>query len=408
MRQITFVLALLLAVNLSYSQKKTPAKKSLPKTTAVKKIAAKKPLPKKKPVSILVPYRDKNLWGFADTLGNIKVLPVYKKLVHFQYYDHGKANFIMKGDVGFVVVNQDQKIVMPELVSALYDSVSVHPYYPDHVHLHKGGKLGVYKNGKEIVAPLYQSIGSEPNESFIVNKGGLIGLYNNAGKMTIPIEYKSIDVSWDDITATKFVWRASNDREKKKFTDLRIHDVRSDEPVQIVEKRIGDDIVQGDAEVPVHIQSQYEKVTAEPGYGMYYVKRNGLTGVYDIKADKEIITPQYESVNLASVERNVKIFGVRKDGKLGLIKADNAILVPIEFDKIAPDRNLGGFILTKNGKKGLYVRNANYPYINPLYDDIVAKETIPVSYRRSFVLFKVKTAGGESYVGENGVAFFKD
>src|SRR6476660_982171 len=154
--RVVTLLALLLTLNFSYAQKKTAVKRHVAKTTTHKKTAsAKKKIPKKT-VSILVPYRDKNLWGFADTLGNIKLQPVYKKLVHFQYYDGGKANFIFKADKNFVIINQDLKTVMAESVSAAYDSVSIHPYYPNHVHVHKDGKLGAYKNGKEIIRPIYR------------------------------------------------------------------------------------------------------------------------------------------------------------------------------------------------------------------------------------------------------------
>ena len=31
----------------------------------------------------LIPYRDGNLWGFCDTLGNVKVKPLYKEIKDF-------------------------------------------------------------------------------------------------------------------------------------------------------------------------------------------------------------------------------------------------------------------------------------------------------------------------------------
>jgi len=410
MRQITLVLALLLGVNFSYSQQKSTAKKPLPKTSVVKKtVNRKKPVVNKvaKKPSFLVPYRDKNLWGFSDTLGNVKVQPVYKKLVNLYYYNDAKANFVMKGDKNLVVVNQDGKLVLPETVSANYDSISVHVYYPDHVHVHKNGKLGVYKNGREIFPPIYHGILPMPNGSFQVVENNLYGLYNSAGKLIIPVKYSSIDLLWNESTDDKIVWLATTASEEKKFTDVRIPEPY-DAPYELAEKRLADEEVIADASIPERIQSQYDKITAEPDYGIYYVKRGDLMGVYDGIADKEIIAPQYESISLVSVENSKNVYGVRQNGKLGMVRADNSVVVPIEFDKITPDRNLGGFVLIKDGKKGFYVRNTTYPYIKPLYNEFIEKEQIPVSRKWSFGLFKVKTDGGEGFVGENGVKFFRD
>jgi hypothetical protein len=402
MRKITLLVALLLATGFSYSQKKSGAKKPVVKTAVVKKAA-----PVKK-TSILIPYRVKELWGFSDTLGNVKVQPIYKKLIQFYYYDNGKANFVMKGDKNLVVVNQDQKVVMPETVSANYDSISTHSYYPNHVHIYKDGYLGVYKNGKEIIKPIYRSIGSEPNESFIVSQKGLFGLFNGTGKMIIPAEYRHIEPSWDDVTETNFVWVAESGSGKKRFSDLRIPQPKSDDEIEIVEKRMGGQTIEGDTEVPAHIKTKYDKVERETGYNIYYVKREGLTGVFDGNTNSEIIALQYENIRLVSIENNGKIFLVSKNGLSGLVRSGNTILVPLEFNDIAANPYLEGFVLTKNGKKGFYIRNTIYPYIKPLYNDILVKEEIPVTRRWSFGLFKVQTDGGEGYVGENGVEFFKD
>lgn len=410
MRHITLLLALVLAVNLSYSQRKTPAKKTALKTSVAKRptIPRKPPLKKsvRKP-SILVPYRDKNLWGFSDTLGNVRVLPVYKKLIKIHYYRNGQANFVMKGDKNLVVVNQDGRVVLPESVSANYDSISVHDYYPNHVHVHKNGKLGIYKDGGEIVPAIYHAVGSEPNDSFVVVDDNLQGLYNGAGRLIIPVKYSSIDLVWEESTDDKIVWHAKTAWEEKKFTDVRVPQPY-DAPYELAEKRLAGEEVIVDAAIAQRIQSQYDKVTAAPYYGIYYVTRGGLMGVYDGTADKEIIAPQYESISLVSVEKNKKIYGVRHQGKLGMVGNDNSIVVPIEFDKITADRYLEGFVLVKDGKKGFYVRNTAYPYIKPLYNEFIEKTKIPVSRKWSFELFKVKTDGGEGYVGENGVEFFRD
>ena len=401
------VIALLLTVSLSYSQKKPIAKKPVAKTAAIKKTVVKKAIPKKKTVSFLVPYRVKNLWGFSDTLGNVKVEPVYKELVTLYYYDDGKANFVMKGDKNPVVVNQQGKIVIPESVSANYDSISLHDYYPNHVQVHRNGKLGVYKSGREIIPPIYHAIGPSPNDSFEVVDNNLHGLYNGGGKLIIPVKYSGIELLWSESTPTKIVWLAKTAWEEKKFTDIRIPEI-DDAPYELLEKRLAADEIIADATIPERIQSQYDKVTAEPDYAIYYVKRGDLTGIYDGIADKEIIAPQYETISLVSVENDRKIFGVKQNGKLGMVRADNSIVVPIEFDRISPDRNLGGFVLVKDGKKGFYLRNTIYPYIKPLYNEFTEKQEIPVRRKWSFGLFKVKTDGGEGFVGENGIEFFKN
>ncbi|CAM3272957.1 hypothetical protein FLLO111716_00105 [Flavobacterium longum] len=403
MKYVLLLLALLFTFNTSHAQK-TKSKKTVSKTAPVKKH-----LPKpKKTINILVPYRVKDRWGFSDTLGNIKVQPVYRQLVKAYYYDGGKANFVLKGETGWIAVNQNHQVLVSETASAQYDSIAIDSYWEDYVYLHKDGKIGVNYKGKEIFKPVYRSIRPEPNESFIVyNDNGLVGLVNNTGKVIVPTEFAEIDIIWEESTKTKIVWLAKIRDVEKKFTDVKVPD--SDDFDQIIyEKRLADEEKIADASIPERIGSQYDAVKADPHYAIYYVKKNGLSGVYDGLADKETIAPQYESISLASIERDVKIFGVRLNGKLGMVKSDNAIVVPIAFDNIVPDKNLGGFILQQNGKKGFYVRNTSYPYIRPKYNSITERIQIPVKSSWSFGLFKVTTDSGEGFVGENGIEFFKE
>jgi hypothetical protein len=67
---------------------------------------------------LLVPYRVKNIWGFSDVKGNIKIAPQYNDFKEIKYYwtDGSKFQSVMivrKGGDTFAINHHNQIIVPP-------------------------------------------------------------------------------------------------------------------------------------------------------------------------------------------------------------------------------------------------------------------------------------------------------
>mgnify|MGYP006160615057 CR=1 FL=1 len=134
----------------------------------------------------------------SDTLGNIKVKPIYKEIKNFiiDYENDFASRYVVKSNKTYYVIDQNKKVLLPELNT--YDSIYLNKNYPNHFWVFKKGKVGLYHKNKEIIGCFYDKITVLANESYEVQNGKLSGLINSLGKLIIPIEYVRIRPSWDE------------------------------------------------------------------------------------------------------------------------------------------------------------------------------------------------------------------
>lgn len=365
---------------------------------------------------VLIPFREKKLWGLSDTLGNLKVKPIYKEIKSFfidKQNDEFISRYVVKTNKSYFVINKDKKVFLPE--ANTYDSIQISTYYPNHFWVFKKGKTGLYHNKKEIIACLYDEILPIANGSYRIKKGDLMGLINASGKLIIPAQYQYIRPTWDDDEteegeekekANQFVWIAESSKGEKKFYDTKVSQT-SVATATIYEKRLGDETTSGDSDDYDLIQKKlletYDKVAINTFLKIAYVTKNDKKGVVDLTTNQEIINLIYDDVVYDDVNKKIRIFKAKRNGKYGLIQAGNKAILNCEFDDI--DEN---HVLTKDNRKGVFVFNTIYPYIKPKYITLKSVEPISITDYWQFGLFEVTTEKGKGYVGENGVEFFKD
>ncbi len=376
-----------------------------------------------KPINsdVLIPYRDKKLWGLSDTLGNIKVKPVYKEIKSFfidKQNDEFVSRYVVKSNKYYYVINKDKKVFLPE--SNTYDSIHLNNYYPNHFWVFKKGKVGLYHKNKEIIPCLYDQIIRTENDSYIIKKGKFTGLINAFGKLIIPIEFSSImplfneeiEEDTDDNEEiepknnNKFVWIAKTSKTEKKFYDTKAQ-IETTIYSNILEKRLGSETISGDSEdydlIKNRLLETYDTVDIDQFENFAFVTKKNKKGVIDLKTNIEIINLIYDEVSYEGLNKNIKIFKTKRNDKFGLIKSGNQALLNCEFDDINEEH-----ILTKDNRKGVFVFNTMYPYIKPKYITLKSIEPISISDYWQFGLFEVTTENGKGYVGENGVEYFND
>lgn len=360
--------------------------------------------------SILIPYRVKNLWGFADTLGNLKVNPQYKAIEPKYYYNSKEqktyARFVVKKATAASVLDENMQVKVPETYA--YDSVkaSVTYYEMDIFKVYKGGMAGLFTNGRQLISCQYSQIETTSNGSFIVQKDGLKGLVNSTGKLIIPVKYQSIRQDFDaGDEQEKFTWIARGMITAERFTDVRVTSAED-------EIRILDEVIDGhytDTRDPfaakkTELGRQYQAVRPLRGYNEYvYIDRNGKTGIYDLKKDRVLLAPEYENLQQCTpgcVWRGQGIyFRFSENGRQGIINLNGQVLLPAEYTNVR--ERMYGYELETEGKKGAYIYKRKV-LIPTLYESI--EQTTYVN--GSFMLFYVKTPEGYGYIGENGVVFF--
>lgn len=362
-----------------------------------------------KPINsnVLIPYRNKNLWGLSDTLGNIKVKPIYKDIKDF-FIDKDTdftSMYAVKTNKSYFVIDRNGKVIIPETYG--YDSIYVNKFYYDRFLVYKKGKMGLYKN-KELIPCIYDKVEIGTNESYYVKMGKLSGLINAKGKLIIPVLYDDVHPSFEekDDYNSEYVWVAEKKNEEKKFYDFKIPTKldRSMYEKNIVEEANSNDDDSDKEELfKAKLKERYDKVDIVMYYKVAYVEKNNKKGLVELPSLKEIISPIYEELSSYGWDNSEIVYKVKLNNKYGFVKPGNVTILNCEFDEI---EDLG--ILIKDGKKGYYTFNSIYPYIQPKYLSIKNYDDIDINDTWQFKLFEVTTEKGKGYVGENGVEFFKD
>lgn len=293
---------------------------------------------------VLIPYRDKNLWGLSDTLGNIKIKPIYKEIKDFviDFENDFASRYVVKSNKSYYVIDQNKKVLLPEL--NVYDSIYLNKEYPNHFWVFKKGKVGLFHKNKEIINCLYDKITVSDNESYEVQKGKLSGLINSMGKLIIPIEYVNIHSSWDDEDEKnpKFVWIAEGMLVEKKFYDTKIISKNyGSNKIYAEEVGVYEAVPSDNKDIRKKLEAKYDKVDEFYSRSKYViVTLNQKKGVVNLSNEEEMITPLYDDVTYFSTDKDEYVFRVKSNQKYGLLKEGNKVILENEFDTIEYDSKL--------------------------------------------------------------------
>lgn len=181
--------------------------------------------------NILIPYRDKTLWGYADTSGVIKIKPVYDSA---DFFNFSKATTEVYKDKKVSLITIDGNLLFP--FSDTYQVLG------DHYIVTKDKKQGVYaKTGKLLVPIEYEKIECTCYYSeYEKEKNKIIGLKNNnyflinlttqsAKKIPAPKnEQLSESTTWegivqppDNIGTTSVPWPQYSAKDFPKLTGIK-------------------------------------------------------------------------------------------------------------------------------------------------------------------------------------------
>ncbi|MBL0913368.1 MAG: WG repeat-containing protein [Bacteroidia bacterium] len=364
------------------------------------------------PSKVLVPYRVKNLWGFADTSGNLKVSAVYKSIEPNYYYNGEEkktyARYVVKKTTAAYVLDENMLVKVPETYA--YDSVkaSIRYDWKDRYHVYKAGRVGMFVNGKQLISCQYDKIEVVENKSYVVEKDGLKGLVNSTGKLLIPVKYQRISQdNSGETNEAEITWIARGMIAMERFTDKRLAEAGWDDYLTAVEEAVAGVVAEPAdpfATQKKELRKQYEAVRTMAGYDKYvYIEQTGMIGIYDLEKKQVLMEPRYTVLTRCSpgYAREPLYFRILENDMYGIINLKGEALIPAEYSRI--HETCYGYELEKDGKKGAYIFERKL-LIPPVYESLERSTYL----NEGFILFYVKTAGGYGYVGENGVRFFKE
>lgn len=353
----------------------------------------------------LVPYRDKNVWGYSDESGNVKITPKYDSVALFDS-KYNKENYrfakvLSNGKYGLI----DEKGGI--LFNTTYKDINIDSdkYSLFIIVQNENGKFGVYDFNKSFIPEEFDKIEYIRNYSFLVKKNQKIGVYNNLGQMVIPVEYKQINYIDGDSKEVK--WMVSNEKETKyiitpaaKTSDRSMQAIYEDGGIYM-----SGTTKTSDAAAIEKLKSKYYLSKCDNYYKEKCIYRqNNKYGFYDFELNKKT-SPEYESLKILKPYRDQTYLLATKNGKNLLIDELGNSLIPVDFQEIEDRYNTLTF--TKDNRKGFYFIDTQ-KYVEPKYQLLSWNQTLyqsgPV---RNFELIPVYTDNPKDwfYIGSNGLIF---
>ena len=144
----------------------------------------------------LVSKNDK--FGVINMNGTVLVEPKFDQIATDEYYSE-QTNY---AEAGFIVSNttndgyrygyidcKGKKILNPEF----NDIIRIKEEKEIYLIASKNGQYGLYKDGKEIIKPEYQSIIYTENGALIIEKNGQFGIANKKGEIKVEPKYSEIE-----------------------------------------------------------------------------------------------------------------------------------------------------------------------------------------------------------------------
>lgn len=381
----------------------------------------------------LVPFRDKNKWGYADRKGNIVIPPQFDSTCFF-FSEEAPMPRAGKVVIGFKfnLVNKQGKLLLPDA----YDDVI--PYTWGYMAVQYGGKVGAFDaSGKLFIPFKYQDVYQLKPGIFRVHNGGKDGVVNAKGVEIIPVDYDHITLEGDEIVAmindegkvqTKYFDLNGKPKSRPKETRqeavelleaTKIYD-ESREMERISQYRIitrdGRRIVIHQYNKPGGMRLYYDTlpgsydslITLYHESDILFAKNNGkwalLSGKGKMKTDY-----LYDDINVKSPVYKLRQVIVQQNGKWGIIDTSGLWLLNPAYDRIeSPQLNFYYFLYC-NGKMGFWVNDLNsstkQTYLVDCSFDQLYRAHL---HNNEIFIVALNKEGRHGFVDMNGITYFRD
>lgn len=346
---------------------------------------------------LLVPYRDKMSWGYADTSGKIRIRPVYDSAAFFQYGPMAKV--FLKGKECYIDTA----------------GIAITPWF-DHVKVSKNfsfivqeqNKSGIVYRNKIAVKTEYDNfIAPENFPPYKEVFGEFIGVKNN--------EYYAVNFITGTVIKTGYQKITSPDNIP---VTVQAPAYDSDKSVEIPVSNPGNQLLfkkdaafvadsikkaMGFEAVVPYLLNAYGK---DGKFYSHYFKlyQNGKTGLL---YKNHFIKPAYDSIAAIYEEYIIQIIA-KKNGAWGLMNEREEVKIPFIYSGIRLESD-EVFITSCKGKMGAIILRLGNP-INTIacnFDYIRLARNLLTDYAR-FKVFYVKHKKSFGFTGQNGVQYFND
>jgi hypothetical protein len=303
---------------------------------------------------ILVPFRMKNKWGYADT-NRKTVIPCEYDFV-FPFNNNGMAPAFQNKKWGFI--NKKGEIVLPFVFDRL-----IYGCYGYYCFRHNGCYIFVDDEGKISKEFKADTLYSFSEGIGIFELGGRLGYIDISGNELTPCVYED---------ARPFYYGYAKVAKNGKFGYI---DENGKEVIpcchdSIINTYTGYFIIKNNNVFGVLnsrneqvVPSEYDDIEYDCVLDAFIIKKNGLVGM--LKGKNKILNMEYNKIYVLPWNLIV----VYKNGKAGLVDTLGEVLMPMEFDDI--NFALNGHVEFKIGNKKGLANNRGKILLPAEFDDIM-------------------------------------
>lgn len=258
---------------------------------------------------------------------------------HIAVVENGTEN----NTAGYYQENKKYGFAYPENIrqGAIYDLIK---FGSNGFIVQKGNFFGIADNKGVLVSTIeFDSIGTLSNNAYIIKKKGVYGTLSDVGKSILSLKYKKIIFS-DGQNPISIIGDKKNEiqliyNESEKSFPQKIDYAAVYHNLVIIKSNEKFGIVKNQVILPFEYDSIYAPVNEM--YRTTIVKK-GIKNAKPIQLD------------LKQNSRALNLLVVQKEGKVGLINSDGAIIFPPENDAIVNFESYGYYSTRKGNLYGIY------------------------------------------------------
>lgn len=360
----------------------------------------------------LFPIKKDKKWGLIDANGDLIVQPIYNAIGEFKHFGYAvmqrnegvglldqSANEIIQPkyedikvldldliavmDQGeWMVINLEEKIVLQKGYSR------VHVWEGEYLAFLRDNKWGLArKDGTILTEPAYESLRIVENGFFETQMAGNLGLLSPDGDVLLSPKYSEIKILHDDLFLFK---------EKRRWGGVDRAGTEVFPPAFDSYQKLNEQFVILVSKNLKYLYSQgAKKVVSKDEYTTFYnfsndqvlTKKQRRLGLLN-NLGGMMLSPKYHEIHAYTDS----LYRVNYEGKWGIVGLQDEIVIPFEYDYIAPSKN--SVCAAKKGRFFTAINLDGEELIEAKYTQIsIEEDLIKATFNGALELFSIDANG---------------
>jgi len=302
---------------------------------------------------------ENNKYGFMDEDLNVIIPAIYDGFTSI-YRDR---IVVRKGGLSGVI-NFKNEVIVPFKYYHFHRKDGISRINSDSYKVWISNRCGIINLDGELMIPVeYEFVHLNDNRFYEVHKDGKRGVIDLAGNMILEPVYSSLNHYLNNLFICNFnesytMIDISTGDKLFKDTYLKLKPTHlypsANNKLFFARKGLKHGLINSSEEIIIPFD--YDEIS-QFNSRFYKIKKDGKIGIYDVLQKIELQSPKYDEIKFNNSSNAISCFSVKLNEKYGISYIGNNQLIsllPIEYDDIRSEVRTYDYIITKDGKKGLF------------------------------------------------------